>query len=102
MTQVSLARLTVIAALVFMALRPAHAVEKDLLVVVLKEADGKTSLHHQLSPNCMQFLATVSQKMRKKERVILTFKTPPKVTGEVLMAYCIHPDGSKSSAGEQS
>jgi hypothetical protein len=87
---------------VFMALRPAQAVERDLLVVVLKEADGKTSMHHQLSPNCMQFLATFSQKMREKERVILTFEAPPKVTGEVLMAYCIHPDGSKSSAGEQS
>jgi|SRR6516164_5322075 hypothetical protein len=98
----SLTRLTVITALIFTALRPAHAAPEDLLVVVLKEADGKTSMHYQPSPNCMQFLTTVSQKMREKERVILTFEASPKVTGEVLMAYCIHPDGSKSAAGEQS
>src|SRR5262245_43432716 len=93
--------LTSIAAL-FLATGTADAAEKDLLVVVLKEADGKTSMHHQLSPNCMSFLATVSQQMREKQKVFLTFETPPKVTGQVLMAYCIHPDGSKSAAGEQS
>jgi hypothetical protein len=93
--------LTGIAALL-LATGTADAAEKDLLVVVLKEADGKTSMHHQLSPNCMDFLATVSQKMREKQKVFLTFETPPKVTGRVLMAYCIHPDGSKSAAGEQS
>src|SRR5262249_24326478 len=83
------------------ALRPAQTAQ-DLLVVVLKEANGKTRMHTQLSPNCMAFLATFTKKMQEKERVFLTFETPPKVTGEVLMAYCIHPDGSKSSAGTQS
>ena len=88
-------------AVLFLATGTAHA-EQDLLVVVLKEANGKTSLHHQLSQNCMAFLATFTKKMQEKERVFLTFEAPPKVTGEVLMAYCIHPDGSKSAAGTQS
>ena len=95
--------LTGIAAL-FLATGTAHAdeVNKDLLMVLLKEDavyGGGTSLHYQPSQDCQKFLNSFRQLRKKGIAVRLKF-FDPEVNGEVLKAYCIHPDGSIEHGGE--
>jgi hypothetical protein len=86
----------VAAAAVMLAAGSASAEQKDLLVVVLEEANGHRSVHQQLSPHesCSKFLDEFRRSTREEYPITLTFKAPPAVTGRVLDAYCIHPDGT--------
>ena len=65
---------------------------KDLLVVVLEDAKGRKSVHHQASYDCARFLAAFRRAKRNNMPVSLTFEAPP-ATGHVLEARCIRPDG---------
>jgi hypothetical protein len=80
------------------AAQPAE-VEKDVLTVVLKDDNGKTSLHYQLSQDCQKFLSLFRQLRNQGIAVRLKF-FDPEANGEVLKAYCIHPDGSIEHGGE--
>jgi len=93
--------LTTLAALL-LATGTAHAAEvkKDLLMVVLKEDGDGTSLHQQLTSDCQQFLNAFRQLKKNGIAGRLRFLSPPVVNGEVLKAYCIHPDGSIEHGGE--
>jgi len=77
----------------------ADEVKKDVLTVLLKEDNGRTSLHYQPSPNCREFLNDFRHLSKKGITVRLKFYNP-EVNGEVLKAYCIHPDGSIEHGGE--
>ena len=67
---------------------------KDILMVVLEDAAGKTSLHYQASANCMAFLSAFMKHEREGVPTFLTFEAPPPAHGKVLVAYCVLPDGS--------
>src|SRR5262245_16241847 len=68
----------------------------DVLVVLLEEANGNKSAHWQKSPHesCLRFLREYRQILRTGGTVTLTFESPPRVTGNVLAASCILPDGT--------
>jgi hypothetical protein len=88
-------------AALLLATGTAHAAEtKDMLMVVLKEDDGKKSIHYQMSSDCQKFLSTFRQQKKKGIPVRLKFLAPPEVNGEVIAAYCIHPDGSIEHGGQ--
>ena len=88
-------------AMLFLATGTARAAEvkQDVLVVLLKEDNGGTNLHYQASPDCQKFLNSFRQLRKKGITVRLKFYSP-EVNGEVLKAYCIHPDGSIEHGGE--
>ena len=71
------------------------AEQKDVLLVVL-DVDGKESMRFQPSPreSCSKFLASFRESTKRAAPVALTFEGPPKVTGRVIKASCIRPDGS--------
>jgi hypothetical protein len=81
--------MTVVALMVLVS----PAVAKDVLFVVLEDAKGKTSAHHQLSSTCEAFLDEFQKQKKEGTPVHLTFEDPP-ATGKVLEAYCIKPDGT--------
>jgi hypothetical protein len=81
-------------AITAMTILASTAAAKDVLFVVLEEDDGTRSAHHQLSSNCSEFLEGFRKATKDGSPVTLTFQAPPKVTGRVLEAYCILPDGS--------
>jgi len=56
---------------------------------VLEDAAGKTSLHQQLSADCMAFLSEFMKHERAGVATFLTFKAPPVAHGKVLAVYCI-------------
>src|SRR5262249_4645349 len=93
--------IAVIAAALFLATGAAHAAEvkKDVLLVLLKEDNGGTSLHYQPSQDCQKFLNSFRLLRKKGIAVRLKF-FDPEANGEVLKAYCIHPDGSIEHGGE--
>jgi hypothetical protein len=66
----------------------------DVLFVAIEDSKGDRSMHYQVSPNCSQFLKEYRQITETGGIVTLTFETPPKVTGRVLSASCIRPDGT--------
>lgn len=68
----------------------------DVLVVLLEESNGNKSAHWQKSPHesCLRFLKEYRQILRTGGTVTLTFEAPPKVTGNILAASCILPDGT--------
>jgi hypothetical protein len=74
----------------------ARAEQRDVLFVVLEDDNGQKSAHYQQSPHesCSKFLAEFRKATRNHSRITLTFEAPPKVTGRVLEAYCVRPDGS--------
>ena len=67
----------------------------DVLVVLLEESNGNKGAHWQKSPHesCLQFLREYRQILRTGGTVTLTFESP-RVTGNVLAASCILPDGT--------
>ena len=71
------------------------AEQKDVLLVVL-DVDGKESMRFQPSPHgsCSKFLASFRESTKRAAPVTLTFQGPPKVTGRVVEASCIRPNGS--------
>ena len=81
----------------------AQSTMRDVLVVLLQTADGQRSVHTQMTPHehCMAFLAGVAKARRQDGPVTLTFQAPPvvtgrairTVTGRVVEARCILPDG---------
>jgi|SRR5262249_12795571 len=87
------------AALLLLAAVAAVAEPRDVLVVVLKEDNGKTSFHYQSTQDCQKFLN--SFRLLRKEGIAVRLKFfNPEANGEVLKAYCIHPDGSIEHGGE--
>jgi hypothetical protein len=66
---------------------------KDILMAVLEDASGKTSLHQQLSADCMAFLSAFMKLEREGRSTFLTFEAPPVAHGKVLAVYCIRPNG---------
>jgi len=77
----------------------AAEVKQDILLVVLKEDNGKTSAHYQTSSDCQKFLSDFRRLRKQGIAVRLKFSFPD-ANGEVLKAYCIHPDGSIEHGGE--
>src|SRR5262249_37266842 len=75
-------------ATLFLATGVAHATKAkpNMLMVVLKEDNGETSLHYQMSPDCQKFLNTFRQLRKKGIPVRLKFLSPPEANGEVLKA----------------
>jgi hypothetical protein len=67
---------------------------KDMLVVVLEDTAGKTSMNYQATADCMAFLSAFMKAEREGTPTFLTFEAPPPATGKVLAAYCVLPDGS--------
>jgi hypothetical protein len=84
----------VVTAAAALALACFPAAAKDVLVVVLEDAAGKTSMHHQATADCMAFLAGFMKRERGGVTTFLTFEAPPPATGKVLAAFCVLPDGS--------
>jgi hypothetical protein len=68
-------------------------VKGNILFVVLKEDNGKTSGHYQTSSECQRFLSDFRRLRKQGIAVRLKFSSPDG-NGEVLEACCIHPDGS--------
>jgi hypothetical protein len=66
---------------------------KDVLLAVLEDASGKTSLHQQLSADCMAFLSGFMKREREGVATFLTFEAPPAAHGKVLAIYCVRPNG---------
>jgi hypothetical protein len=66
---------------------------KDILMAVLEDVDHKTSLHQQLSADCMAFLSAFMKHEREGVPTFLTFEAPPVAHGKVLAVYCIRPNG---------
>jgi hypothetical protein len=73
-----------------------QAEQKDVLLVVLEDDKGQRSLHYQPSPHesCSSFLGDLRKARKENVSITLTFEAPPKVTGRVVDAFCMHPDGS--------
>jgi hypothetical protein len=71
------------------------AEQKDVLLVIL-DVDGKERMQFQPSPpeSCSKFLASFRESTKRGAPVALTFEGPPKVSGRVIKASCIRPDGS--------
>jgi Bacterial SH3 domain len=65
----------------------------DILVVLLKEDNGETSVHYQTSPNCQKVLKAFRLSKANGIAVHLKFLSPPEAEGAVLEANCIHPNG---------
>src|SRR5262249_40232992 len=65
-------------AALFLATGTAQAAEvkKDVLMVLLKEDSGETSLHYQTSPDCQKFLNSFRQLRKKGIAVRLKFFSP--------------------------
>ena len=75
---------------------PQAGAGQDLLLVALEDSKGKKSMHYQKMPHehCSRFLKEYGQITKAGGAVTLTFESPPKVTGKVLSANCIRPDGT--------
>jgi hypothetical protein len=76
------------------ALAPsAHAAPVEVLIVVLDQS-GVKSLHKQTVPNgeCRKFLSMLRENVRGDKLPTLTLQDP-EVTGEVISAHCVLPDG---------
>jgi hypothetical protein len=71
----------------------------DVLVALLLKKDGKVEVHYQtIQGNCAQLLTGWREQAQQGLSIELTFRAPPEVTGKVLEATCILPNGS---IGEQ-
>lgn len=72
---------------------------KDVLLAILQIKDGKTEAHYQLvQGDCALIITKFREQAQRGLSITLTFEASPKVTGKVLEAVCILPDGS---IGEQ-
>jgi hypothetical protein len=92
----SMARLLITAIAVLAVTSTAiEAEQKDVLLVIL-DVGGKERMQFQPSPpeSCAKFLASFRESTKRGAPVALTFEGPPKVTGRVIKASCIRPDGS--------
>jgi hypothetical protein len=69
---------------------------RDVLLVALEESNGDKSMHYQKMrhEHCSQFLKEYRQITGAGGTVTLTFEASPRVTGKVLAANCIRPDGT--------
>jgi len=74
--------------------KPKKEQARDVLVTVLETADGKKSIHKQMveSQACKAFLTSFAKAQRESAPVNITLGEP-KVTGRVLDATCILPNG---------
>ena len=85
--------ITILAVALTMLASPALAA-KDMLMVVLEDTARETSVHYQLTADCMAFLSRFMKHEREGVPTFLTFEAPPPAHGKVLVAYCVLPDGS--------
>jgi hypothetical protein len=77
---------------------PSDGNSKDILMVVLEDSKGEKSLHYlrqTMAPgSCSRLLRAYQEQRKAGHTVTLTIEAPPKVTGKVLHANCIRPDGT--------
>jgi len=68
---------------------------RDLLLAVIQGKDGKPEAHYQLiQGDCALLMVKFREQAQWGLSIVLTFEAPPKITGKVLEAACILPDGS--------
>ena len=72
----------------------AHAAPVEVLIVVLDQS-GVKSLHKQIVPNgeCRKFLSMLRENIREVGKLPTLTLQDPEVTGEVISAHCVPPDG---------
>jgi len=76
-------------------LNASAASARDLLLAVIQGKDGKPQAHYQLiQGECALLITKFREQAQRGLPIVLTFEAPPKVTGKVLEAVCILPDGS--------
>jgi hypothetical protein len=75
---------------------PANAAE--VLLAVLQDKEGKTSLHKitLIDGACIQLLTNFREQAKNDRPIWLTLPQPD-FTGMVIEAHCIMPDGSKQN-----
>ena len=66
-----------------------------LVVVLLNKENSKPEMHYQaIQGNCARLLIGWRDQAQQGLSIELTFRAPPEVTGKVLEATCILPDGT--------
>jgi hypothetical protein len=71
------------------------AAAKDMLIVMLEQTNnGTDGIHKVMVEKCEQFLKDYQRITKVGKIVSLTIKGEPEVTGSVVHAFCIYPDGT--------